>query len=227
MDSLDYGKFGEFGIKKARESLLSNRQEFWENNLKNFPKNVKYLADKIGYPEGWKIYILASGFVTDKEIRPYEPDCFSIVLITSAGEYEQGILLYLNRAKGFLSVPGLLFLVAHEMVHVRQAAKDPEKYQKSILSDELGKVFEHEAESKIISLDKELIKQYVLEHIVFCYDKWGWEDAEKMADFFFRKRANMWCGGYNDLMNEHEFALFVEAKRKNDITAFIKNYIQI
>ncbi|MBU4300422.1 hypothetical protein L6303_04750 [archaeon] len=229
MASFDYKKLGDLGLQKARDGLLKNRQEFWKNNMENFPKNVKYLADKIGYPEGWKIYILTGEFVSDKEIHPYEPDCWSEVFITSASasEYERGILLYLNSAKSFLSISGVLFLVAHEMVHISQAAKNPETYLKSLLSDEGGKVQEQEAESEIMSLDKEFIKQYVLEHIVYCHDKWGWDDAEKMADFFFRKRANMWCGGYKNLMDEKEFALFQDAKLKNDILLFIKKYIQM
>lgn len=226
MDSIDYGKLGDLGLQKARDEILKNRKDFWKNNMENFPKNAKYLADKIGYPEGWKIYVLTGEFVSNKEIRPYEPDCWSEVFITSASEYERGILLYLNSVKSFLSISGLLFLAAHEIVHVHQAAKNPETYLKSLLSDADGKIQEQEAESEIIRLDKEFIKQYVLEHIVYCHDKWGWDDAEKMADFFFRKRANMWCGGYNNLMNEKEFALFQEAKSKNDIVLFIKNYIQ-
>ncbi|VVB60543.1 Uncharacterised protein [uncultured archaeon] len=226
MNSVDYKKLGDLELQKARKMLLENRQKFWKTNLKNFPKNVKYLADKIGHPEGWKIYILTGGFVSDKQIRPYEPDCWSEVFITSASEYEHGILLYLNSTKSFLSVSGLLFLVAHEMVHVYQAAKNPKSYLRSLLTDEEGKVQEQEAELEIMSLDEAFIKQYVLEHIVYCHDKWGWNDAEKMADFFFRKRANMWCGGYNNLMSEQEFALFQEARRKNNIMLFIKNYAQ-
>ncbi len=227
MAPFNYKSLGDLELQKARDGLLKNRQAFWKNNIGNFSKNIKYLTEKIGSPKGWKIYSLIGEFITNKEIRPYDYDAWSITVPSAATE-KQGheILMYFNRAKAYLSLAALLPLVVHEMAHTLQIAKNPEQYIRFSVDDKLCDTLEQEAESAVIKINKEFIKQHVLESIAYCYDQWGWEAAERMATYFLKEKANMYGGGYKSLMDEQEFTLFQEAKRINDIMAFIKRYIQ-
>ena len=75
------------------------------------------------------------------------------------------------------------------------------------------------------TFSKEFLRQQALESILYCYDRGGWKFAKKMADFWFKERANMYGGGYVRGMSKEEYHAFLESLRKKDIKKFIDFYL--
>jgi hypothetical protein len=211
-------------IEKSREILNGDRIVFWEENKKNFKKNIKKIMEFHTVPEKWRLYLVASNFLFDKEIFPFDYDSWSSTnLIAATNKQGFEVMMFLNKARlQFLSLPALLPIIEHELVHVNQAAKNPKKYLKSIIKDSLSKELEIEAEKKANYISDEFRKQWVLESVVYCYDLDGWELAKKMADFLYVQMENMYGGGYDKGMVKAEYDRFLEAKEKKSITYFIE-----
>jgi len=211
-------------IEKSREILKKGRIVFWEENKKNFKKNIKKISEFYPVPQKWKLYIVASNFLFDKQIFPFDYDSWSSTnLIAATNKQGFEIMMFLNKARlEFLSLPALIPIIEHEFVHVHQAAKNPEKYLKSIIQDSLSKTLEMEAEEKVTHISDEFRKQWVLESVVYCHDLEGWELAKKMADFLHIQMENMYGGGYDKGMKKEEYERFLEAKEKQNIIHFIE-----
>src|SRR3989344_9659949 len=119
-------------IDLSRKRLETNRKKFWEENEKNFKKNVKNIIDNYSFPKEWKIYVVASNFLFDRKIFPFDYDSWSSTNLIAATK-KQGfeVMIFLNKARlEFLSLSALIHLIAHEMVHVTQATRNPKKYLK-------------------------------------------------------------------------------------------------
>ena len=210
-------------LKKSRERVRKNRDEFWEENKRNFKKNIKKIMGLYPVPEKWRLYFVASNFLFDKEIFPFDYDSWSSTnLIAATNKQGFEVMMFLNKARlQFLSLPALIPLIEHEFVHVLQAAKNPKKYLKSIINDFLSKKGEIEAEKKVKNISDEFRKQWVLESILYCYDLNSWEFAKKMADFFYIQMENMYGGGYDKGMTKKEYERFLQSQEKKDIFYFI------
>lgn len=213
-------------ILRCRNKLKRNRNSFWENNKKAFCKNVIDIINSLDVPKGWKIYVLVSSFVSDKEIYPYDYDSWSVVnLIAATKKQGHEILVFINKSRAeFLSRPAIVPLILHEFQHIKQAAHNPHKYITSILDDEIAKAFEEDAEKSIRHLDKEFKKEAVLESVLYCYDIGGWDCATKMTNFLYNERENIYSGGYDKDMTDNDYELFNVAKEKEDINLFIKRF---
>jgi hypothetical protein len=211
-------------IEKSREILKGERIVFWEENKKNFKKNIRKIMEFYPVPEKWRLYLVASNFLFDKQIFPFDYDSWSSTnLIAATNKQGFEIMMFLNKARlQFLSLPALIPIIEHEFVHVLQAAKNPKKYLKSIIKDSLSKELEIEAEEKVTHISDEFRKQWVLESVVYCYDLDGWELAKKMADFLHIQMENMYGGGYDKGMSKEEYEKFLEAKEKKNINYFIE-----
>src|SRR3989338_8699113 len=207
-----------------RKKLKGPRGPFWEDNRKNFKRNVKKIIDSNPLPKGWKLYVAASNFLFDEKIFPFDYDSWSSTNLIAASK-KQGyeIMIFLNKARlEFLSLPALVHLIAHEMVHVEQAAKNPERYLKSIVDDEIAKEGEIEAESRVRNLSDKFREQWVLESVVYCYDFGGLSFSKKMADFFHGELENLYGGGYDKGMTEEEYQAFLKAMKEKEIDIFIE-----
>ena len=126
-------------IPNIRRKLLKNRNKFWKDNKRNFKKNIQFLVNEAELPKRWKIYIVASNFLFDKKVFPFDYDSWSATNLISATN-KQGfeIMLFFNKARSeFLSLPALIPLVRHELYHINQVAKNPKKYLLSIINDNL------------------------------------------------------------------------------------------
>ncbi len=214
-------------IKKSREMLKEDRVSFWEENKKNFKKNVKKIIELYSVPKKWKLYIVASNFLFDKDIFPFDYDSWSSTNLIAATK-KQGfeIMMFLNKARlQFLSIPALIPIIEHEFEHVLQAVKNPKKYLKSIIDDSISKRLEIEAEKRVKYISDEFRKQWVLESILYCYDLNGWSFAKKMADFLYLQMENMYGGGYDKGMKKEEYSRFIESKEKEDINYFIESFL--
>jgi hypothetical protein len=77
-------------IKKSREMLKEDRVSFWEENKKNFKKNVKKIIELYSDPKMWKLYILASNFLFDNDIFPFDYDSWSSTNLIAATK-KQGL----------------------------------------------------------------------------------------------------------------------------------------
>ncbi len=209
-------------IKRCRNVLRKNRKKFWSVNKKNFAGNIKKIIKTQKSPRGWKIYIIASRFLSDKKILPFDYDSWSGVnLIVATKKQGFEIMMFFNRDRAeFLSIPGLIPLVIHEFKHVKQAAKSPRNYVKAITDNKISRNLEEEAESDIKKLSAEFRKEAVLENILYCYDIGGWKTAQKMASFMYKKREEIYGGGYQKEMEKEEFKVFLDAKRNKDINIF-------
>ncbi len=210
-------------IKRCRNALKKNRRRFWSVNKKNFANNLRRIIKTQKLPRGWKIYIIASRFLSDKKILPFDYDSWSSVNLIAATK-KQGfeIMMFFNidRAE-FLSIPGLIPLVIHEFKHVKQAAKSPRNYIKGITDDKIGRFLEEDAENDTKKLSDEFRKEAALEKILYCYDLGGWKIAQKMANFMYKKREEIYGGGYQKEMIKDEFKVFIDAKINKDINIFI------
>ena len=205
-----------------RKNLKKNRKRLWEENRKYFKRNVKNIIDNYSFPPNWKIYVVASNFLFDRKIFPFDYDSWSSTNLIAATK-KQGfeVMIFLNRARlEFLSIPALIPIIEHELMHVTQAIKSPKKYLKSIINDSLSKKIEIEAEKQVKNIDDEFRKQWVLESILYCYDMSGWSFAKRMANFFHKEMENMYGGGYDKGMTDKEFKIFARAMKKKDISIF-------
>ncbi len=210
-------------INKSREALRKNRAEFWEENKKDFKKNIKKIMELHPMPKKWRLYIVASDFLFDKEIFPFDYDSWSSTNLIAATK-KQGfeIMIFLNKARlQFLSLHGLIPLIEHEFEHVIQASRNPKKYLKSIINDSISKKLEVEAEKKVRYISDEFRKQWVLESVLYCYDLQGWKLAKKMADFLYLQMSDMYGGGYDKGMLKEEYEHFIKAREEDDISIFM------
>lgn len=224
----DLDKFSK-QVKEERKYLNEPRAKFWERNKLNFERNVKNLLKSANLPLNWRVYPLATHFISDKEIMPYEYDSWSCVLLIAATK-KQGheLLLFYNEARvGFLSLPALIPLVTHELVHTHQAARSPQKYSKSAFDDGLGSKSETGAESIVHKLPPIFRREAVLESVLYCYDRKGWSSAQKMIDFLYKKRVNLYAGGYLPWLDEEDYLAFLDAKKKKDIAIFLNYYLSL
>jgi hypothetical protein len=213
-------------VKDSRKELKEARISFWSENKANFKKNIKKIIDLYKIPRGWKVYVVASNFLFDRKIFPFDYDSWSSTNLIAATK-KQGfeVMIFFNKARlEFLSAPALIPIVEHEMVHVIQAAKNPQRYLNSLTKDLLSKKLEMEAEKKVKHISDEFRKQWVLESIVYCYDSEGWEMAKRMADFFHEEMENMYGGGYDKGMTDEEYEAFLKAQKQKDIDLFIDSF---
>ncbi len=214
-------------ILQNRNRLKKNRKLFWENNKKNFRKNVTEILKKCELPKDWKTYVVVSNFLSNKEMLPFDHDSWSIVNIAAATK-KQGFetIMFINSSRvGFLSRPAIVPLVVHEVQHVRQVAKNPKKYIACIFNDKIAESFEIDAEKYTRYLSDEFRKEEVLESILYCYDLGGWKTATKMANFFNKEAKDLYSGGYDKRMENSEFSLFKQAKNKNKMDIFIDYFL--
>lgn len=216
-------------IKNARQELKYNRKNFWKKNKVNFTNNLKTLISFFPTPEGWRVSVVASYFLLDKEgaSMPYDNDVWSFVDIVGATK-KQGfdIVVFFNRIDlEFLSAPALIPIVIHEMKHVEQAIKDPKTYIDEGVDDELNKKFEIEAEAEVRKYSDEFRKQNVLEKILYCYDKKSWKGAKKMAHYLYEDAKDAFGGGYDQQMTKEEYDIFEKAEDEKDIDIFIDYFI--
>jgi len=214
-------------IKKARHELKYNRENFWRKNKINFINNIKTLLSFFKFPEGWTVNIIASHFLLDKEAMPYDKDVWSFSDIIAATK-NQGfdIIIFFNRTDlEFLSAPALLPIVVHEVTHVYQASKDPEKYVKTTVDDELNKEYEAEADIEVRKYSDEFRKENVLEKIIYSYHKKAWLGARKMADYLYKEAPTAFGGGYDQEMKKEEYEVFLKAEEERDIDIFIDYFI--
>jgi hypothetical protein len=216
-------------IKKARQELKYNRKNFWSKNKTNFLNNLKTLVSFFPQPAGWRVNIVASYFLLEKEgiSMPYDNDVWSFVDIVGATENQgHDIIVFFNRTDlEFLSTPALVPLVVHEMKHVEQASKDSKKYIETGVNDELNREFEKEAEAEVLKFSDEFRKQNVLEKVLYCFDKKSWKGAKKMAHYLFAEAESAFGGGYNQDMKKEEHDMFLKAEEEKDIDIFIDYFI--
>lgn len=213
-------------IKKIREELKESRYSFWEDNKKNFKRNIKKIMALHPVPQKWKLYVVASNFLFDKEIFPFDYDSWSSTNLIAATK-KQGfeIMIFFNKARlQFLSLPALMPIIEHEFEHVIQASKNPNRYLKSISNDSLSKKLEIEAEKKVRYISDEFRKQWVLESVLYCYDLDGWKLAKKMADFLYIQMGDLYGGGYDKGMVKSEYENFIKAREEDDIDLFIDSF---
>ena len=210
-------------IEISRKIIEKNRKKFWEENKRDFKRNVKQIINNYSFPQNWKIYVVASNFLFDRKIFPFDYDSWSSTNLIAATK-KQGfeVMIFLNKARlEFLSIPALIPIIEHELIHVKQAIQNPKKYLKSIINDSLSKKLEIEAEKQVKNIDDEFRKQWVLESILYCYDMSGWSFAKRMANFFHKEMENMYGGGYDKGMTDQEFKTFTKAMKKKNIDIFI------
>lgn len=215
-------------IKKARSEIKVKRPDFWSKNRINFKNNIKTLTSFFKAPEGWNVNVIASSFLLNKEVMPYDMDVWSFSDIVSATkEMGQEIVIFFNKTDlEFLSAPALLPIVIHEMYHAVQAAREPKKYVLSTVEDDINIKYEEEADAEVRKYNDEFRKQNVLEKIMFCYDKRGWEGAEKMAYYLFKEAEKSFGGGYDQGMKKDEYQVFQKAEDERDIELFIDYFIK-
>jgi hypothetical protein len=215
-------------LKKARQELKYNRKNFWKKNQTNFLNNIKTIIGFFQFPEKWTVNAIASRFLIDKEVMPYDPDVWSFSDVVSADDnLGYNIILFFNRTDlEFLSAPAILPLVVHEIAHVFQAAREPERYVKSAVDQELNKEYEKEAEAEEKKLSDEFRKQNVLEKILYCFDKKAWKGAKKMAQFARNDVKEAYGGGYEEDLTEEEYKIFLKAEEEKDIDIFIDYFIE-
>jgi len=214
-------------VKKARLEIKNDRKNFWNKNSVNFRNNIKNITSFFKFPEKWTVNVIASSFLIDRKVMPYDKDVWSFSDVVGATE-NQGfdMILFFNRTDmEFLSAPGLIPIVVHEIKHIFQAAENPVEYNKATINDDVNKKYEKEAEAEIRRYSEEFRKQYVLENVMFCYDEESWEGAKKIVDFLHRDVKNAWGGGYENDMNDEEYEAFKKAEEEKDIEIFIDYFI--
>jgi hypothetical protein len=217
-------------IKKARQEIKYNRKNFQQKNKVNFLNNLKTLISFFNFPKNWKVNVVASYFLLDKDtkVMPYDTDVWSFVDIVAATE-SQGydLVVFFNRTDlEFLSAPALIPIIVHELKHVEQATKDPKTYVNTSIHDEMNRKFEKEAEAARKDYSDEFRKQDVLEKILYCYDKKSWRGAKKMAQFLYEENENIYGGGYMKEMTKEEYEAFLKAEDEKDIDIFIDYFIE-
>jgi len=223
----DFDKFLK-QVKKARQEIKSDRDDFWKKNRINFKNNIKTLIGFYKFPEGWVVNTIASTFLMDKESMPYDTDVWSFSDVASATK-EQGynIIIFFNKADlEFLSLPALLPIVAHEAEHVFQVPKDPKIYILATVDDKINREFEKGADAEARKYSDEYRRENVLEKIVYCFDKTNWTGAKKMADYLYTEAENAFGGGYDQEMKKDEYDAFMKAYEEKDINVFIDYFIE-
>jgi len=215
-------------IKKARQEIKSDRPDFWKKNRINFKNNIKTLIGFYKFPEGWTVNTIASNFLLDREVLPYDIDVFSFSDVVSATK-NQGfnIIIFFNKTDlEYMSLPALLPIVAHEAEHVFQAPKDTKKYILATIDDDLSKEFEKGADAEVQKYSDEFRRENILEKIVFCFDRKNWAGAKKMADYLFKEAEDAFGGGYDQEMKKEEYHIFMKAYEEKDINLFIDYFIE-
>lgn len=196
--------------------MMKNRGKFWLENIRNFERNVEsIIPKKLGK---YKIYTVTSNFL-GKKIMPYDYDSFSAVFLLSSSR-KQGfeIFIFLNKARlGFLSQKALMYILRHEIEHIKQAIKNPGVYVNSALNDKISRKLENDAEK--VNKEGER-KTYALETVLYCFDNYGWKQAEKMTEFLF-KQDRMYSGGYEKGLAKKEYESFLNARKNKNINIFI------
>lgn len=217
-------------IKKSRHELKYNRKEFWKKNKVNFRNNLKTLISFFPFPEAWRVNIVASYFLLDKEgvSMPYDNDVWSFADIVGATKNQgHDLVVFFNRTDlEFLSAPALVPIVVHEMKHVEQAAQDPKKYIEEGVNDELNREFEKEADAEVRKFSDEFRKENVLEKVMYCYDKRSWKGAKKMAYYLYEDAKDAFGGGYDQEIKKEEYETFLKAEEEKDIDIFIDFFIE-
>ena len=122
----------------------------------------------------------------------------------------------------FLSKPALIPIIAHEVEHIKQAMKNSRRFLLSIIDDKLSFEIEKEAE-EILENFPECEIEEALESVLYCYDKWGWDSALKMAKDLYN-RDKKYGGGYRKALGFKEYRAFLEAKKAQDIRKFVKAF---
>jgi hypothetical protein len=216
-------------IKKSRQEIKYNRKKFRQKNKDNFLNNLKTLVSFYNFPEGWKVNVVASYFLLDKDTMsmPYDTDVWSFVDVVAATK-NQGydLVVFFNRSDlEFLSAPALIPIIVHELKHVEQATKDPKTYITTSVDDELNKTYEKEAEKEREFYSDEFRKQDVLEKVLYCYDKKSWKGANKMVHFLYEENENIYGGGYMKEMTKEEYEIYLKAEEEKDIDIFIDYFI--
>ncbi|MEI7718812.1 MAG: hypothetical protein WCI72_03005 [archaeon] len=215
-------------VKRARQEIKSDRPDFWKKNRVNFKNNIKTLIGFYKFPEGWIVNTIASNFLLDKEVMPYDTDVWSFSDVVSATK-EQGfnIIIFFNKSDlEFLSLPALLPIVAHEAEHVFQAPNNTKKYVLATIDDDISREFEKGADAEVKKYSEEFRRENVLEKIVYCFDKENWKGAKKMADYLYKEAENAFGGGYDQEMEKDEYTTFMKAYEEKDINIFIDYFIE-
>ena len=215
----------------ARRKLLGNRKIFWQDNEKNCEKNCLILINlfkkQYQIPQKWKIKAIVGEFSKENNagIKPFDYFSYSLTnLVAASKKQNYEFLIFLNKARiGFLSKTALIPLISHEMKHIKQGTLNPKEYLISTIDDKLSEKLEKEAEifARKIKNWNEFRKQQVLESILYCYDKFGWKGAKKMALFFYNDIKKIYGDGYLGDMTSEEFSKFLKSMRKKDINLFI------
>lgn len=215
-------------VKRARQEIKSDRPDFWKKNRVNFKNNIKTLIGFYKFPEGWTVNTIASTFLLDKEVMPYDTDVWSFSDVVSATK-EQGfnIIIFFNKSDlEFLSLPALLPIVAHEAEHVFQVPNNTKKYVLATIDDDISREFEKGADAEVKKYSEEFRRENVLEKIVYCFDKENWKGAKKMADYLYKEAENAFGGGYDQEMEKVEYIAFMKAYEEKDINIFIDYFIE-
>ena len=216
-------------IEKIRKILKvpDKRKKFWEENKKNFDRNIKELFEELKknlkIDKKWRVYVASFSFISEKEIKPYDYDSFSSTNLIAKSE-KQGfeIGIFLNKARlGFLSKPALIPMMMHELKHVEQAARNTLEYVESMFNDKVSEKLEKEAERQT---EEEFRKEQIFESVLYCFDLGGWKFAEKMAEFLYKKICKIYGRGYEEAMKEQEYGIFLQAKKEKRIEKFIEYF---
>ena len=214
-------------VRKARLDIKNDRKNFWNKNSVNFKNNIKNITGFFKFPEKWTVNIIASNFLIDRRVMPYDKDVWSFSDVVGATD-NQGydMILFFNRTDmEFLSAPGLIPIVVHEIKHIYQAAENPTEYNKATINDGVNQKYEKEAEAEIRKYSDEFRKQYVLENVLYCYDEEGWEGARKIVNALHGEFKNAWGGGYENDITDEEYEVFKKAEEEKDIEIFIDYFI--
>jgi hypothetical protein len=215
-------------VRKARQELKYHRPDFWNKNRVNFKNNIKTLISYYKFPENWTVNVIASTFLLDKESMPYDTDVWSFSDVVSATKSQDyNIVIFFNKADlEFLSLPALLPIVVHEAEHVYQVPRDPKTYVLATVDDVISKELEKGADAEVKKYSDEYRRENVLEKIMFCYDKRGWQGAKKMIDYLYNDAKDNFGGGYDQEISEIEYAAFKKALEEKDIDIFIDHFIE-
>jgi len=215
-------------IKECRKILHSpsKRRKFWKENKNNFEKNVVAIIDTLSFPKKWRIYVTAGNFLPKKKVTPYDYDSWNSTFLVAATK-RQGfeIIIFLNKARSeFLSLPAIIPLIVHESGHIKQAARSPQKYFRSYFNDAIAQKDEAEAELELQKLPQEMIDEAALESILYCFDKGGWNMAQKMANYLHKEQPEAYSGGYTQGMTKKQYQLFSRSKKAKDINILIDEF---
>jgi len=216
-------------VKKSRNELKYDRQNFWRKNSVNFRNNIKSLISFFKFPEGWTVSVIASRFLLDRPVTmPYDQDVWSfsdVIAATKNQGYE--IVIFFNKTDlEFLSLPALLPIVVHEVAHVYQVPKDPQKYLLQTIDDELSRAYESEADGEAAKYSDEFRRENILEKILFCYDAEGWKGAKKMVQYLYKEAKDSFGGGYDEAMKKEEYDVFLKSEDEKDINIFVDYFIE-